>query len=128
MKSSFEQLSIFTMAWKRGTLRSTSCARRQLLLARRLQHLHAVLVGAGEEEHVMAVEPHEAGDGIGGDRFVGVADMRRAVRIGNRGGDVIGLASHLILAPQLGALTGGALQVAAPQMTKGRDKPGQGWG
>ena len=94
MKSSFEQLSLFTMAWKRGTLRSTSCARRQLLLGRRLQHLDAVLVGAGEKKHVVAVEPHEAGDRVGGDRFVGVADMRRAVRIGDRGGDVIGLAGH----------------------------------
>ena len=81
-------------------------ARRQTLFACRLQHLHPVLVGAGEEEHVTAVKPHEAGDGVGGDRFVGVADMRRTVRVGNRGSDVVGLASHLILAPQLGALNG----------------------
>ncbi len=71
-------------------------ARRNLLLGRRLQHLDAVLVGAGEEEHVAAVEPHEAGDGIGRNQLVGVADMRRAVRVGDRGGDVIGLAGQFL--------------------------------
>ena len=49
-----------------------------------------MLVGAGQEEDVVAVEPHEAGDRVGRDRLIGVADMRRAVRIGDRGGDVIG--------------------------------------
>jgi len=49
-----------------------------------------VLVGAGEEIDVVAVEPHEAGDGVGRDRLIGVADMRRAVRVGDRGGDVEG--------------------------------------
>ena len=77
-------------------------ARRQVFLGRRLQHLDAVLVGAGEKEHVMAVEPHEAGDGVGGDRLIGVADMRRAVRIGDRGGDVIGLAGHLFADMRVG--------------------------
>ena len=42
---------------------------------------------------VVAVEPHEAGDGVGGDHLIGVADMRRPVRVGNRGGDVEGLFS-----------------------------------
>ena len=60
-------------------------------LRRGLLDLLAVLVGAGEEIDVVAVEPHEAGDGVGRDRLVGVADMRRAVRVGNRGGDVEGL-------------------------------------
>ena len=67
-------------------------ARRQALLGRGLHHLDAVLVGAGEEEHVVAVEPHEAGDGVGGDHLIGVADVRLAVGIGDRGGDVIRLA------------------------------------
>ena len=39
---------------------------------------------------VVAVEPLEARDGVGRDRLVGVADMRRAVGIGDRGRDVIG--------------------------------------
>ena len=65
--------------------------RAQPLLGGGLLHLLAVLVGAGEEIDVVAVEPHEAGDGVGGDRLIGVADMRRAVRVGDRGGDVEGL-------------------------------------
>ena len=69
--------------------------RRDALLRRGLLDLLAVLVGAGEEEHVIAVEPHEAGDGVGRDHLIGVPDMRRAVRIGDRGGDVIaGLFGH----------------------------------
>ena len=63
-------------------------ARRQALLGRRLLHLQPVLVGAGEEEDVLAVEPLEARDGIGGDRLVGVADVRLAVGIGDGRGDV----------------------------------------
>ena len=97
-------------------------ARRQLLPGRGLQHLAAVLVGAGEEEHVIAVEPHEAGDGVGGDRLIGVADMRRAVRIRDRRGDVIGLGSHLIpliprrrLAPQTWRHASGVIHAVAPE-------------
>ena len=63
-------------------------ARRQALLGGRLLHLEAVLVGAGEEEHVLAVEPLEARDGVGRNRLVGVADVRLAVGIGDRGRDV----------------------------------------
>ena len=72
--------------------------RRQIFLGRRLQHFDAVLVGAGEEEYVAAVEPGKASDGVGGDRFIGVADMRRTVRVRNRGGDVIGLAGKFCFA------------------------------
>jgi hypothetical protein len=50
-----------------------------------------VFVGAGEEVHVIVVEPHEARDRIGRNGFVGVPDMRRAVRIGDRGRQVIAL-------------------------------------
>ena len=65
--------------------------RRQVLLLRGLDHLQAVLVGAGQEEHVLAVEPLKARQRIGRDRLIGVADMRRAVRIGDRGRDVEGV-------------------------------------
>src|SRR4051812_27074115 len=65
---------------------------RQPLVLRGLDHLQAVLVGAGQEEHVLAVEPREARDGIGGNRLIGVADMRIAVRIRDGGGDVEGIA------------------------------------
>ena len=69
--------------------------RRQTIPRRRLLDLLAVLVGAGEKEHVIAVEALKARDGIGRDHLIGVADMRRAVRIGNRGGDgVAGLFGH----------------------------------
>ena len=63
-------------------------ARRQALLGGRLLHLQPVLVGAGEEIDVLAVEALKARDGIGGDRLVGVADMRLAVGIGDGRGDV----------------------------------------
>jgi hypothetical protein len=39
-----------------------------------------VLVGAGEEEHILAVEPLKPRQRIGRDRLIGVADMRNAVR------------------------------------------------
>ena len=69
--------------------------RRHAFPVRGLQHLDAVLVGAGEEINVVAVEPHEAGDRVGRNRLVGVADMRRAVRIGDGRRDVIaGLVGH----------------------------------
>ena len=52
--------------------------RRDALLARRLGHFEAVLVGAGQEEDVAAPEPLEARDRIGRDRLIGMADMRAA--------------------------------------------------
>ena len=56
--------------------------------SRGLDHLQAVLVGAGEEEYVLAVEPLKARQRVGRDRLIGVTDMRHAVRIGDRGRDV----------------------------------------
>ena len=67
----------------RGELR-----RGHVLLLRGLDHLQAVLVGAGQEEHILAVEPLEARQRIGRDRLIGVADMRQAVGIRDGGGDV----------------------------------------
>ena len=66
--------------------------RRHFLGLRGLDHLQAVLVGAGEEEHILAVEPLKARQRIGRDRLIGVTDMRHAVRVGDRGRDVVGIA------------------------------------
>jgi hypothetical protein len=38
-----------------------------------------MLVGAGEEKHVLAIEPLEARQRIGRDRFIGMADMGLAI-------------------------------------------------
>src|SRR6185437_70480 len=63
-------------------------ARREPLVLRGLNHLQPVLVGTGQEEHVLAVEPRKARQRIGCDRLIGVADMWLTVRIGDRGRDV----------------------------------------
>ena len=61
----------------------------------RLQHLDAVLIGAGQKEYVTALQAAEARQRIGRDRLIGVADMGRIVRIGDGGGDVIGCLSAM---------------------------------
>ena len=50
-----------------------------------------MLVGAGLEAHVAALAALEARDRVGGDRLIGVADVRRTVGIADRGRDVEGL-------------------------------------
>ena len=62
--------------------------RRQALARRGLLHLQAMLVHAGDEQRLAPVEPHEALDRVGRDALIGVADMRRAIGVGDRGGDV----------------------------------------
>ncbi|MNU62121.1 hypothetical protein D3C71_513380 [compost metagenome] len=62
--------------------------RRNAFLACGLLHLLAMFVSTGQEEDVFSIKALEARHGIGRDKFVGMADMRLAVRIGNRGGDV----------------------------------------
>ncbi len=62
--------------------------RRQPLGERCLLHFETVLVGAGEEEHILVVEAFKARDGIRGKRRIGVADVWHAVRIEDRCGDV----------------------------------------
>ena len=49
----------------------------------RLLDLQSVLVRAGHEEDVIAIDALEARDRVGGDDLVGVADMRSAIRVGN---------------------------------------------
>ena len=50
----------------------------------------AVLVGAGEEEHVLAALAHVAREHVGGDRRVRVAEVRLRVDVVDRRGDVEG--------------------------------------
>ena len=64
--------------------------RGDALLLRRLQHLDAVLVGAGKEEHVHALQTAEARERVRRDGLIGMADVRHIVRIGDGCGDVIG--------------------------------------
>jgi hypothetical protein len=53
-----------------------------------LLNFEAVLVEAGDKQRVAPVEAHESLDRIGRYAFVGVADMRRAIGVGDRRGDV----------------------------------------
>ena len=69
-------------------LRSASACGVKPLGERRLLHLQTVLVGAGEEEHILVVEAFKARDGIRGERRIGMADVWRAVRIEDRRRDV----------------------------------------
>ncbi len=50
--------------------------------------LLAVLVGAGEEEGIVAEQAVAAGDDVGGDGGVGVADVRARVDVVDRRGEV----------------------------------------
>ena len=61
---------------------------RDAFLFRRLLHLQAVLVRAGHEEDVVAVQPLEPRHRVGGDDLVGVADVRHAVGVADGRGDV----------------------------------------
>ncbi len=54
----------------------------------RLLHLLAVLVDSGEKENLLAFQPVKTRDDIGQHLLVGVADMRRAVGVIDRGGEV----------------------------------------
>ena len=62
----------------------------------------AVLVGAGEEHHVVALEPLEAGHGVGGHGAVGVADMELIRGIVDGGGNIeitLALFTHVPFPP-----------------------------
>ena len=63
-------------------------SRRYTQFAGLLGHLEAMLVGPGLEPHVFTQLPLEPRDHVGGNRLIGVADVRASVRIGDRGGDI----------------------------------------
>ena len=56
--------------------------------------LLAVLVGAGEEEGVVAEQAVAAGDDVGRDGRVGVADVRARVDVVDRGSEIELLLGH----------------------------------
>ena len=60
-----------------------------------------MFVGSCLEEYVIALLTFVAGDGIGKDDFVGVADMGFAGCVGDGGGDVVFLFFHGLLSPFL---------------------------
>ena len=61
---------------------------RLALAGRGLLDLQPVLVGAGQEEHVIAVDALEARDRVRRDHLVGMPDMGHAIRVGDGRGDV----------------------------------------
>ena len=63
-------------------------ARRDALALGDLRDRLAVLVGPGEEEHVLAALAHVAREHVGRDRRVRVAEVRLRVDVVDRGGDV----------------------------------------
>ena len=56
--------------------------------------LLAVLVGAGQIHHVIALQALVAGYGVAGDRAVGMPDMQFVGRVVDGGGDIEGRFSH----------------------------------
>ena len=62
--------------------------RLDFLVLRGLDHLDAVLIGAGEEKGVVAGESVIAGNRVGAEGGVDVAEMRLGVGVVDRGGDV----------------------------------------
>ena len=61
---------------------------RDALVPCRLLHLLSMFIGAGEEHHLIAVQPLEPGQNIAGKRCVGMADMRLVIHIIDRRRDV----------------------------------------
>ena len=60
-----------------------------------------MFVSSGLEEYVIALLTFVAGDGIGKDDFVGVADMGFAGCVGDGGRDLVFLFFHGLLSPFL---------------------------
>ena len=52
-----------------------------------LLHLLPVLIGAGQEEDVVTVQPLEPRHHVSSDGGIGMADMRRAIHVVDRRGD-----------------------------------------
>ena len=73
-------------------------ARRDALALGRLRDRLAVLVGAREEEHVLAALAHVTREHVGRDRRVRVPEMGLGVHVVDRRGDVVGHERSMLLA------------------------------
>jgi len=62
--------------------------RRFALRKSNLLHLLAVLVQTRQEKYLLAEAPPRPGDDVCSDLFIGMAEVRLAVDVINRGGDV----------------------------------------
>ena len=65
----------------------------QALASGGLLHFLAMFVHAGDEQHFVAVEPFEPGDGVRRDALIGVPDMGGAITVGNSGRNIESLTS-----------------------------------
>ena len=57
---------------------------------RRLNHFQAMLVGPGNQPDIASAQSVKAGNGVGSNRLIGMADVRTTVGIADRGGDIKG--------------------------------------
>ena len=89
MKSSLQMSSSDHAAANRGASWSVHSAGAEALLLGGPGHLLAVLVGAGEEEDLVAEEAVPPGQGIGVDGGVGVPHVGRVLHVVDGGGDVV---------------------------------------
>src|SRR5690606_36661545 len=82
---------------------------RDTLLGRALLHLEPMLIGAGEQEDLAAVQAGKAGHDITGDGCVGMAEMRLAIGVIDRRGEVEGRSpAHEVNAPWAAPRASGA--------------------
>ena len=88
MKKSFVQVEPLDHLLEVDDVAVGQLARRDALALGDLGHRLAVLVGAGQEEDLLAALAHVARDDVGGDRRVGVAEMRLGVDVVDRRRDV----------------------------------------
>ena len=70
----------------------------------RALHLLAMFVHPGDKQDIVPVEPLKAGNRIGRDPLIGMADMRRAIGVGYRGRNIEGRApTHEMCNPKVSA-------------------------
>ena len=105
MKKSLVALSVARQLLEADRVAVAELARRDAELLGRLGDRLAVLVGAREEEDVLAALAHVAREHVGGDRRVRVPEMRLAVHVVDRRRDVVrhGSRCYSAAAPRLAA-------------------------